>query len=114
VKRVSALASDRQTCEFESAEHKRLDVSVRPGVGRVTIDSWLNGRMPLNAMRLSGVGERAVWQPELNEVLAEQNDLLCDATLVRSTGAERPGARATEELDERLGAICNEVFATVR
>ncbi|MEP6494248.1 MAG: hypothetical protein ABJF01_16315 [bacterium] len=112
VKRAGPLASDRQTCEFESANRMRLFVSVRPGMGRLTIDSWLNGRMPLEAAPFSGVGDRALWQPELGELLAERGDLLCDITVTERNGKRRVPLAAN--LAERLGVLCNSVFVAAR
>jgi hypothetical protein len=59
-----------------------LTISLRPGLGRTTVDTWAAGKMPVSVTNVSGVGERAVWQSTLKEINAEKNDLLCDIGVV--------------------------------
>jgi hypothetical protein len=72
----------------------------------VTVDTWTAGKMPVPATPVSGVGERAAWQSTLKEIIAEKNNVLCDA------GVVGPGhiAGATPE---KLGALCNKIFAAM-
>ena len=57
---------------------------------------------------LPDVGDAAVWQGTLHEVIARKDDLLCDIQL-RGTGDDI--AVAAEALPRALGALCNRVFA---
>ena len=83
-----------------------LTISLRPGLGRATVDTWAAGKMPMPVTNVSGVGERAVWQSTLKEINAEKNNLLCDIGVV----GPGHGAGATPE---RLGALCNKIFAAM-
>jgi hypothetical protein len=98
------LQGDPQSCVFETATFASMTIALRPGLGRVTVDAWASGKMPVPATQVAGVGERAAWQPTLKEINAEKNDLLCDIGVV---GAG-PRAGATPEA---LGALCNRIFA---
>jgi hypothetical protein len=108
ITRATSLAGDGQSCAFLTTGFSSVTVSVRPGLGRASLDAWSNGRMPLAARTLSGVGDAAVWQDTLNELIAQKNDLLCDIQL-RGSGddiAVRP-----EILPGAIGALCNRIFA---
>jgi hypothetical protein len=85
-----------------------ITVSVRPGLGRASLEAWSNGKMPLTARPLANVGEAAVWQDTLHEIVAQKNDLLCDIQ-VRGSGDDI--AIAAEALPAALGAMCNRIFA---
>ena len=98
------LRGDAQSCVFETADFASLTIAVRPGLGRVTVDTWAAGKMPMPATPVSGVGEKAVWQSTLKEINAEKNDVLCDI------GVIGPGPRAGAT-PEKLGALCNKIFA---
>jgi hypothetical protein len=102
---VRPLAGDPQSCVFETATFTSITVSVRPGLGRATVDAWASGRMPLSASALAGVGDRAVWQPTLHEVIADKDNLLCDI------GAAGPPAATAGATQARMGALCNKIFA---
>jgi hypothetical protein len=99
---------DSESCEFGSGA-QRVQMSVRPKHGRITVASWLEGRMPLRAATLAGVGDAAVWQTELHELIAEQNDVLCDVSLggAGQDTVQLPSA----ELARRAAILCNKVFA---
>jgi hypothetical protein len=101
-----ALPGDAQSCVFTTADFTRLTISLRPGLGRATVDTWAAGKMPMPVTNVSGVGERAVWQSTLKEINAEKNDLLCDIGVV----GPGPSAGATPE---KLGALCNKIFAAI-
>lgn len=103
------IRSDPHTCEFVISGPATVDVSVRPGLGRVTVSSWTSGRMPLTADAVTGVGDSAVWQPQLRELIAEKDDLLCDVTV--DVGLWKG---STGSLRDRAGALCTMVFASAR
>ncbi len=100
-----ALPGDAQSCAFTTADFTTLTISLRPGLGRVTVDTWAAGKMPVSVTNVSGVGERAVWQSTLKEINAEKNNLLCDI-------AVGPGHSAGAT-PEKLGALCNKIFAAM-
>lgn len=103
------VPGDAQTCQFVTPGPATVDVSVRPGMGRVTVASWTTGRMPLAAVAVAGVGDHAVWQAQLRELIAEENDLLCDVTVDTSEGKG-----STDSIRDRAGALCTMVFASAR
>lgn len=98
------LEGDAQSCVFTTADFTTLTISLRPGLGRTTVDSWAAGKMPMPVTSVSGVGERAVWQSTLKEINAEKNNVLCDI------GVVGPGHSAGAT-PEKLGALCNKIFA---
>jgi hypothetical protein len=100
------LPGDAQSCVFTTADFTTLTISLRPGLGRATVDTWAAGKMPMPVTNVSGVGERAVWQSTLKEINAEKNNLLCDIGVV----GPGHGAGATPE---KLGALCNKIFAAM-
>jgi hypothetical protein len=101
-----ALPGDAQSCVFTTADFTTLTISLRPGLGRATVDTWAAGKMPMPVTNVSGVGERAVWQSTLKEINAEKNNLLCDI------GVVGPGHSAGATA-EKLGALCNKIFAAM-
>ena len=103
-----AVPGDSQSCEFGGGG-RHVQVSVRPTLGRVTVESWLAGHMPLHATTITGAGEAAVWQPDLRELIAEQGDVLCDVSM--SGGAIDTTHSASIELARRLANLCNKIFA---
>ena len=112
VRTAHLVPGDSETCELGSGESRRIFMSLRPGLGRLTVQSWVDGKMPLAAWSLGGVGDRALWQPELNEVIAERGDLLCDVAVARPAGGGVEPSRPS--LPIRLGTLCNKVFASGR
>jgi hypothetical protein len=102
----ATLEGDSQSCVFTTADSTTLTISLRPGLGRTTVDTWAAGKMPLPVTNVSGVGERAVWQSTLKEINAEKNNLLCDIGVVGPSHS--PGATP-----EKLGALCNKIFAAM-
>jgi len=100
------LPGDAQSCVFTTADFTTLTISLRPGLGRATVDTWAAGKMPVSVTNVSGVGERAVWQSTLKEINAEKNNLLCDI------GVVGPGHSAGAT-PEKLGALCNKIFAAM-
>jgi hypothetical protein len=98
------LAGDAQSCVFTTANTTTLTISLRPGLGQVTVDTWAAGKMPMPVTPVSDVGEHAVWQSTLKEIIAEKSNVLCDIEVV----GPGHGAGATPE---KLGALCNKIFA---
>jgi hypothetical protein len=105
---TSAVPGDVQSCDFVTASFPAITVSVRPGLGHASMDAWTTGKMPFAVSPLAGVGETAVWQDTLHEVIAEKNDVLCDIQ-VRGGGGDI--AVSPEYLPQTLGALCNKIFA---
>ncbi len=101
------IAGDEQTCQFLTAGFSAITVSMRPHVGHVTVEAWGSGRMPFQASWLSGIGDQAVWQDTLHEVIAQKNNLLCD---IEVRGSEGDIAVPLEGLPVLLGALCNKLF----
>lgn len=105
------LKGDPQTCYFvtatsESQGGPEIMVSVRPGLGRVTLKSWASGGMGTTGTAMSGVGDEAIWVSELKELDAQKNDTLCVISLGGSALIEH-----FDELQKRFGDLCNKVFA---
>jgi hypothetical protein len=105
---ANPLAGDAQSCEFSTAGFPAITVSVRPGLGRATVEAWASGKMPLTTSPLPGVGETAVWQDSLHEVIAQKNALLCD---IQVRGGSGDLAMNSKALPATLGALCNKIFA---
>lgn len=105
---ATALAGDGQSCAFLTTGFSAITVSVRPGLGKASLDAWSTGKMPLPVRPLSGVGDAAVWQDTLHEVIAQKSDLLCD---IQVRGGGDDIAVAAAALPEKLGALCNRIFA---
>ncbi|HEY2418652.1 MAG TPA: hypothetical protein VGH84_12085 [Steroidobacteraceae bacterium] len=102
------LPGDAQSCTFETSSFPSLTITLRPGVGAQTVDTWASGKMPMKTTPLPGVGEQAAWQPELHEVIAQRNNLLCD---IQASGSNRDFTDQPEVLQQKLGALCNKIFA---
>ena len=105
VVKTEPLEGDPQSCVFSTALQSHITVMVRPGLGNVTVSSWEKGQMNVPATPMPGVGERAVWQDMLNEVIATKNNVLCDISVMGPPGTAAPGAQ------KRLGDLCNTIFA---
>jgi hypothetical protein len=103
------LPGDAQSCEFITATFPAIIVSVRPGLGRTTVEAWATGKMPLHSAPLPGVGDGAVWLETLHEVVAQKNALLCDIQ-VRGGGSDL--VLNSEALPGAVGALCNKIFAS--
>jgi hypothetical protein len=111
------LKGDPQTCYFITADDDRggpdLMVSLRPGLGVVTLATFTSGKMDAYArsVPLAGVGDGAVWKPDLKEVTAQKNNVLCEVRpgpLSMSVELTRAGEAAQQRT---LGALCNKIFA---
>jgi hypothetical protein len=110
---TAPLKGDAQTCYFitattESEGGPEIMISLRPGVGKITVQTWEDGRMDTPATRVLGVGDSAVWIAANKELHAEKNDLLC----VAGMGGTALGGRY-DDLEKKLSGLCNTVFARV-
>jgi hypothetical protein len=95
------LPGDPQSCLFKSGDYT-VTVSLRPGLGDVTVQTVLSGGENVAATPLPGVGDKAAWTPELHEVNATKNNLLCDIQASGGAGNVTP---------QTVGALCNKIFA---
>ena len=105
---VQPLPGYAQSCQFVTATFPAIIVSVRPGLGRTTVDTWATGKLPLDSGPLNGVGDAAVWLETLHEVIAQKNAILCDIQ-VRGGGGDL--AMSGNALPVAVGALCNKIFA---
>jgi len=107
---TKSLPGDAQTCIFTSGTEPgapQLSVSLRAGLGRATIASFTSGHMDEYSkwQTLAGVGDGAVWLPQLHEVQAQQDDVLCNVHPdVASAALGHP------PVQQKLGALCNTIF----
>lgn len=109
------LPGDAQTCYFVTAGEHRLRITLRPGNGRAVIGSFTSGHMNEYAkwQPLAGVGEEAVWKPDLTEVSARHGDVLCEVapeagSLFLAKALKGAGETAKQQ---KLGGLCNTIFA---
>ncbi len=109
IARMKSLATDGdpQSCEFETAGFASITIALRPGLGNTTVDTWASGRMPAAATPLANVGDRAVWVATLREVVATKNNLLCDI----GVGGAPTASQSDDVIRQRLGGLCNKIFA---
>jgi hypothetical protein len=105
------VPGDAQSCEFKTESFPAIQVTFRPGLGKITVETWAAGKMPSKATPLVGVGDRAVWVDDLHEVDAQKDNALC---VVTANGAGRDFAIGKSELQKRLGGLCNQIFSRVR
>lgn len=99
---------DSQSCEFKTAGFPAVLITVRPGIGRATVDAWASGKMQLVVRPLAGVGDSAVWQSALHEVVAQKNNQLCD---IQIRGGDSDILIADDALASVVGALCNKIFS---
>jgi hypothetical protein len=105
---IKPVSGDVQSCEYSTGGFPAIIVSVRPGLGKSSVDSWNEGRMPLKGEPLPGVGDAASWQPSLREVIAQKHNVLCD---IQVRGGATDLVVSVESLPAALGALCNRIFA---
>ena len=103
--KAEALEGDPQSCVFSNAHGGTVTVTVRPGLGDVTVAGWEKGQMNVPATLMAGVGDRAVWQDTMNEVIATKKNVLCDISVMGPPGTASADAKA------RLGGLCNTIFS---
>jgi hypothetical protein len=102
------IPGDPQSCSWSAGSFPAITVSLRPTNGRITVETWATGKMPLAAEPLAGAGDHAAWVPSLNEVDAEKDDVLC---VIEAPAPSAHYRSAPAELRQRLGALCNKIFA---
>src|ERR1700722_4735110 len=78
VTETKTIPGDAQTCVFNTGGFNSVSVTIRPGLGDVTVKTWLDGKMPVSAVAQPGVGDRAAWVSDLSEVVATKGNVLCD------------------------------------
>jgi hypothetical protein len=110
---TAPLPGDPQTCYFvtsttESKGGPEIMISLRPGLGRVTLKTWLDGKMGTTATKIGGAGDEAIWVSELKEIDAQKNDLLCVASVAGSGVIGH-----YDGLPQKLSDLCNKIFAHV-
>lgn len=105
VVKMEALEGDHQSCVFSNGLGGTITVMVRPGLGDVSVTAWEKGQMNVPATPMTGVGDRAVWQDIMNEVIATKNNVLCDISVMGPPGTAAAGAKT------RLGNLCNTIFS---
>ncbi len=96
---VKPAPSDPDSCVFSTAGFSSISVTVRSTGGRETLESWRKG--PVTPV--PGVGDDAVWEAAIQELVASKGDTLCTVTAM---GSEVAAATAATE-----GALCTKVFA---
>ena len=102
------VPGDSESCEFGGGA-RHVQVSVRPAGGRLTVESWIEGRMPLHASAFAGVGDAAIWQPDLHELIAEEGDVLCDVSVTGRAIDSAPSS--SRDVARRLANLCRTLFA---
>jgi hypothetical protein len=101
---AKTLPGDPQTCEFSADGYSSVSVTVRPGLGDVTVSEWTGGKMPTDAGTVTGIGDRAAWQSTLKELIATKHNVLCDI------GSQ--GTKASEaDLQKKFGQLCEKIWA---
>jgi hypothetical protein len=91
--------SDPDSCVFSTAGFSSISVTVRSSGGKETLATWRKG--PVTPV--AGVGDEAVWEPALREIVASKGDTLCTVTAMGSEVAPATASTA--------GALCNTIFA---
>jgi len=97
------IPGDKQSCEFDTVNFSSVQIAVRPGLGNVSVSMVKSGKTNQTVTPLAGVGDSAVWDPELREVDATKNDVLC------VIGAQGPAVKGATP--QTIGALCNKIFA---
>ena len=106
------IPGDREACAITTLGHSRVEIALRPHHGRETVARWIDGTMALEAVPLQGVGDRAAWQRDLHEVIAERDDVLCDIAVM---GTEGDFVDTSEYvLEDRIGNLCNKILGSAR
>lgn len=112
------LPGDPATCKFltnaDPSSKEEIHISLRPGLGRTTLATFTSGRMDefVKWEPQSGVGDAAIWKPELKQVSAQQGDVLCEAGLSAMTAAfDKTDAQTRRS---QLGNLCNIVFQRLK
>jgi hypothetical protein len=97
------IPGDAQSCEFDTTGFSQVQISVRPGLGNVSVAQTKSGATNQSVTPLAGVGDTAVWDPLLKEVDATKGNVLC---VIGAHGPATSGATS-----DKVGALCNKIFA---
>lgn len=101
---AKTVPGDPQTCEFSADGFSSVSVTVRPGLGDVTVSEWTSENRPTDAATVTGIGDRAAWQSTLRELIATRHNVLCDIA--------SHGAKGTEaDLQKKFGQLCDKIWA---
>jgi len=98
------LPGDPQSCVFDGASFTSITVSVRPGLGDISVGEWISGKVPVPGVTVSGIGDKAVWQDTLRELIATKHNVLCD---IQATGANGSAA----DVQKKFAALCGKIWA---
>lgn len=102
---MKPLEGDPQSCVFDGPNaYTHVRVTVRPGLGDVTVNSWINGTVPVPGTSVSGIGDRAVWQDTLRELIATKHNVLCDIGVEGASGS-------TADVQKKFAALCGRIWA---
>lgn len=102
------VPGDVQSCAYLTEGFPSITISLRPGVGKSTLEAWLHGKMPFDARAVAGVGDTALWQAGLHELIARRDDFLCDVQVRAGTNDLAVGPDA---LAAAAGELCIKIFA---
>ena len=98
-----SLPGDPNSCVFTTTGFSSVTVSLRPGLGKMSIDLISSGKTNQTVTPLPGVGDRAVWDATLKEVDADKNNNLCVVSAI--------GPASGNATSDKVGAICTKIFA---
>lgn len=101
---VKTLPGDPQTCEFSAEALSSVSVTVRPGLGDVTVSDWTGGTAAIDASAIDGIGDRAVWESTLHELIATRHNVLCDIGSQGATGTQA-------DLQKKFAQLCDKIWA---
>ena len=101
---TKALPGDPQSCVFEGEGGAHITISVRAGLGDVSVNAWTTGNVPVPAVPVSGVGDRAVWQDTMRELIATKHNVLCDISATGAKGSEADAQKA-------FAVLCGKIWA---
>jgi len=107
---IALISGDPESCAFVTASRPEIEVTLRPSHGKSTVRAWVSGAMPLEATPLYDVGDRAAWQRDLHEVIAERNDVLCDISVLGTEGDFTDPS--DDVLEDRIGNLCNKLLGS--
>ena len=106
------LPGDAQSCEFITATFPAIIVSLRPGLGRTTVDGWASGKMPLQSTPLPGIGDGAVWVETLHMRSLPKKTPFSGDIQVKGGGSVDLAVNSKAALPGAIGALCNKIFAS--
>ena len=109
---IVLISGDPESCAFVTASRPQIEITLRPSHGKATVRAWVAGTMPLEATPLYDVGDRAAWQRDLHEVIAERNDALCDISVLGTEGDFTDPS--DDVLEGRIGNLCKKLLRSAR